>query len=668
MNRIIPAFVFCSLLASCVVHAEARDAEPEQANAHVCNHDDTPRGTPIISYVTVSNSTVSTISDISTTGIIGKPISLDLGQHGIHAGTILNGFSYHFGGWYGWGLLNGTGSGYFTVSSKGDALVMRIETPTQSLTAQHVSTAPLDKIRVFTNSFDSVEQGHTISVYETTLSNQTGPTAQIDHLFVYSMDFIGINEPYDGTLSQITKDDATARMMHIMSNHNIDLLSSGISDVIARLAYAYESNLDSSVIIPSANDIGNSFVPEIEAVRSHVKADLGHYLGYTSPNNQGGSGTQAETYSGSPARWTIKSGFRQFPGKFGDSHETGHTMGIAHAPEDTSTTSVFSYGHGHCINSQYTTLMYVSGACQGGDLVTLYSNPNLNWPTGEPLGDPLISDGARAISEAAFGTTGLDGIQDFQTGTPSYPDCDNDEILDVIEIAYGTQIDCDNDGVPDPCQIANNPGDDCNQNGIPDSCDFTDTRYITGSEVSTSVGLTGSVTFSNLPTVRSNSYTISFSDDREYTGIDQIDIYVDSVFIGTILQGVGSSACGNPKSGSITVSNALNTDITEVEYVATGTSIARGRFCANPSWSVQIEYHADSTDDVNRNGIFDPCEPGCTPYDLVSPFGQFTYFDLQQFITWYNNGDLRADFAAPFGELNYFDVNAYNLGYQAGCP
>jgi hypothetical protein len=65
------------------------------------------------------------------------------------------------------------------------------------------------------------------------------------------------------------------------------------------------------------------------------------------------------------------------------------------------------------------------------------------------------------------------------------PDCNENGILDSIDIASGGSLDCDNDGIPDDCQedcdldgvldfcqIMSNPSADCNLDGILDSCEI----------------------------------------------------------------------------------------------------------------------------------------------------------------------------------------------------
>ena len=46
------------------------------------------------------------------------------------------------------------------------------------------------------------------------------------------------------------------------------------------------------------------------------------------------------------------------------------------------------------------------------------------------------------------------------------------------------------------------------------------------------------------------------------------------------------------------------------------------------------------------------------------------FFDLAQYIQWFNAADPRADVFPPGGDgvLNFFDVSAYLASFNAGCP
>jgi hypothetical protein len=102
-------------------------------------------------------------------------------------------------------------------------------------------------------------------------------------------------------------------------------------------------------------------------------------------------------------------------------------------------------------------------------LLLAYSSPNAVHPvSNEPLGISDVIDGVRAMNETA------PIIEGFRSGTPVFPDCDGDEILDVIEIAHGTAQDCNGNLIDDVCDISSGYSTDCNLDGIPDECQLMD--------------------------------------------------------------------------------------------------------------------------------------------------------------------------------------------------
>lgn len=87
------------------------------------------------------------------------------------------------------------------------------------------------------------------------------------------------------------------------------------------------------------------------------------------------------------------------------------------------------------------------------------------------------------------------------------PDCNENEILDVLDIQNGVSEDCNNNTIPDECEIDVNSAasggpffcesdcaQDCNENGIPDSCDICPPDFGSGNDDFTPSQSTRSVT------------------------------------------------------------------------------------------------------------------------------------------------------------------------------
>ena len=57
----------------------------------------------------------------------------------------------------------------------------------------------------------------------------------------------------------------------------------------------------------------------------------------------------------------------------------------------------------------------------------------------------------------------------------------------------------------------------------------------------------------------------------------------------------------------------------------------------------------------------------CNAADLVEPFGELDFFDIQALVTPFLAGDLAVDLNGD-GELNFFDIEAFVNAFLAGCP
>ena len=96
-------------------------------------------------------------------------------------------------------------------------------------------------------------------------------------------------------------------------------------------------------------------------------------------------------------------------GYYSFGHEVGHSMGLAHNPEETTNTA-FSQGHGHLIQKGsnargYRTILAYSA--QGHrDRRNYYSNPAVLLPeTGTPTGEVGISNNAAVLNMNRFQKT-----------------------------------------------------------------------------------------------------------------------------------------------------------------------------------------------------------------------------------------------------------------------
>lgn len=68
---------------------------------------------------------------------------------------------------------------------------------------------------------------------------------------------------------------------------------------------------------------------------------------------------------------------------------------------------------------------------------------------------------------------------------------------------------------------------------------------------------------------------------------------------------------------------------------------------------------------VQSDSTFDYTQSVCIAD--INDDGQLDFFDVSQFLTLFQAGDLGVDFNGD-GDLNFFDVSAYLVAFQAGCP
>lgn len=121
-----------------------------------------------------------------------------------------------------------------------------------------------------------------------------------------------------------------------------------------------------------------------------------------------------------------------------------------------------------------------------GNAVTLYSQVDV---ADDPGGGPKFSYISTSWEPSGEGpqfdcnNNGILDSIDIKLGTSQDcdgngipdecdPDCNQNGSPDACDIANGTSLDCNNNCIPDECDIANGTSLDCNDNGIPDACDI----------------------------------------------------------------------------------------------------------------------------------------------------------------------------------------------------
>jgi hypothetical protein len=94
---------------------------------------------------------------------------------------------------------------------------------------------------------------------------------------------------------------------------------------------------------------------------------------------------------------------------------------------------------------------------------------------------PFLADAGEDMLEAWLANgQAAPVVMASTTWTALAGDCNNNGILDSLDIASGTSADCNGNGTPDECDVALGYSNDLNENGVPDECEKTKLRRVTG--------------------------------------------------------------------------------------------------------------------------------------------------------------------------------------------
>ena len=604
--------------------------------------------------------------DISRSGLFGKSVVLPLHDGRRVTGVLMDGSEYAFGGWSGWGLIDDREGGVFTIGIKDGAMCATIERGSTQTRVRKVSTSALNRrggvdVLVESRSLGAnVQSTAGFRALEELEFGTLGANSVHNLLVVYSSDF----EAALGTGGNPgTRADAIAFFMNAVAGYNTLFAANGMA-VTSNLIYAYPNQYPGSVTTIGFDEMVNpndGVMDEMYEVRELVQADLGTFHRYAGATGSPAGKSQGYVPSGN--QWLYSSATFLDGGL--SAHEVAHSMGMAHGINDNITphpSIPYAYGYCEAVSGEQTIMGFQGGPCFSG-LLLAYSSPNAVHPvSNEPLGISDVIDGVRAMNETA------PIIEGFRSGTPVFPDCDGDEILDVIEIAHGTAQDCNGNLIDDVCDISSGYSTDCNLDGIPDECQLMDLSPTVAETTQIGAVSEFTVDFTGSPSVYSE-LTVTLELNAKMVASSDWEVYINGVYHGVMFDsGAITSGCGAQHSDSLTIPLFIG-DVEDVEFKITQGSINGGFPSCASEVTVTLEYHTDDAPfDINRNGVFDACEAGCSPYDISAPFGVFNENDVKQWQDWYDAGSLLADFAAPYGQLNFFDLSAFLSGYSQGCP
>lgn len=345
-------------------------------------------------------------------------------------------------------------------------------------------------------------------------------------------------------------------------------------------------------------------------------------------------------------------------GNLSFAHEVGHNQGCTHDPDNAGGAYV-DYGYGHRWDAnRYRSVM----AYSPGSRLMYFSNPDV-FHNGFPTGIANQRDNARVLELTR------NMMANLRIGDGNGIDCDLNAIADEFEIALDPSLDLDRNGELDACQILANPSLDCDNDGTLDMFQtFPRVEHRLG--IATEFGDGVSPMFVEdalLPDasgdviVTVNAYG-DLGSSSEYLTMN----FNNGVFTRDVFTGSGSDCESTGLTTSFVMSaaefNALNN--AGISLVVVPTFDVNLGVCSYMHLDVSFDYRTPNTDlDADGDGVID----GCACSADLNGDGELNFFDVADFIAFYNTMNPVADFNND-GEFNFFDVTQFIVQFNNGCP
>ena len=141
------------------------------------------------------------------------------------------------------------------------------------------------------------------------------------------------------------------------------------------------------------------------------------------------------------------------------------------------------------------------------------------------------------------------------------------------------------------------------------------------------------------------------------TPVNNLDLEIENEF--------GVLVLGNVFSGGFSTTGGTADNLNNVEMVRLGTPFP-GNYTARIRGTA-VNQGTQGYALVIAGAVEENSFPGCSPADLVEPYGVLNFFDLASFLDLYNAQNPAADFNGD-NLINFFDLSAYLDLYNAGCP
>jgi hypothetical protein len=207
---------------------------------------------------------------------------------------------------------------------------------------------------------------------------------------------------YTSNAQMLTSGNIRNIVLYAVALTNISFIESGI-DSYVELAYIGRTNYtesgDIGTDLSRFRNAGDGYMEEVHALRNKYSADVCILLTYD-PNWCGmasGIGVPA-----SHAFSVVSTFSNCATTNYSFAHEIGHLLGCRHDPFVDNSITPFAYGHGYVSPSnsnRWRTIMAYRDACGGCQRILNWSNPNVTYADGTPMGTTSRSNNARVWNE-----------------------------------------------------------------------------------------------------------------------------------------------------------------------------------------------------------------------------------------------------------------------------
>jgi hypothetical protein len=424
--------------------------------------------------------------------------------------------------------------------------------------------------------------------------------------------------------------------------------------------YTFEvpTGLGASGLLSAVRSTSDGLMDEVHLLRDASGADM---VALISENGIGACGI-AYLAPTDPTRMFSVTAEDCALGNLTFAHELGHNFGASH-DADNAGSGYTPYGFGWRWNTTGGSLRRSVMAYSPGTRRPFFSNPEV-FDGGGATGNAQQADNARLIGE----TFPILASHRLGTGDGTN-DCDQNGVIDLLEITLDPALDSDASGVLDSCELDQGLLEDCNGDGVADIGQVSPRQLLTPPPVSLG-GFPPLEADLGAVLEASSAVEIAVVADADLSGAaEYIDIRANGVLLARLFDTGGADCDAAVTTATLTLSAQEWNDLgPEVVLGVTRSSAVDPYGCAGNTVTFRVDYAGLNREfDANGDGILDECAPGCSPADIAEPFGVLDLADISAFIAAFAGADPSADLDGN-GVFDLGDISAFITGFNAGCP